>query len=252
MILAALAAFWVKTGAVDMASMATGKTPPSHSYRMAKIRERQAKERRRLAGDPDLRGGMTMVARHWYLDACEDLDHWRANRHATKPERKAARASRREQREGFTSRWGWRAGDPMPEGVVDGEVVDETSEFTPDPPPSSPRSRARPTGPGTTSSPPPAGPGARRPTRTTTTTTSTTVIREEAAATVPGKEVVPISSAEDALRPPLPHRRLMLMFMLADAGFDPNAEAIGRMTSEEVDGAIAALLEHERATRAAY
>lgn len=248
MILAALAAFWVKTGVVDMASMATGKTPPSHSYRMAKIRERQAKERRRLAGDPDLRGGLKMVARHWYLDACEDLDHWRANRHATKPERKAARQKRSEAREGFTSRWGWRKGDPLPDDVVDAEIVDETSEFTPDaPPPSSPRSRARPAGPGT------AGTGARRTTTTTTTTTSSTVTEEKPAPapSAPGAGLTLLTPDESAEKTPLPYRRMVLMTMLSAAGYAPDTEVIGQMSSEEVDGAIAALIAHERALRAA-
>ena len=56
---------------------------------------------------------------------------------------------------------------------------------------------------------------------------------------------------EETLRPPLPHRRMMLITMLANAGYDPDPEAIGRMSSEEVDGAITAMVEHERATRTA-
>ncbi len=231
LILAAVAAFWVKNVALDFSSMATGRTPPSHAYRMAKLREKAAKERRRLASDSDLRGGLKMVLRHCYLDACEDLDAWRAHRHATKPERKAAARARRAEREGFTARWGWRKGDPMPEDIVDAEIVDEDEGFTPDPPPAAATGGAR---PGRTS-------------RTTTTTTTTSTVTEEE----PGSDVVLLNPDEETVKPPLPHRRMVLMTMLASAGFAPNTEAIGRMTSEEVDGAIAALIAHERATRAA-
>ncbi|MGW5880268.1 hypothetical protein ACWFMI_27350 [Nocardiopsis terrae] len=237
LILAAVAAFWVKNVALDFSSLATGKTPPSHAYRMAKMREKAAKERRRLASDPDLRGGLKMVLRHCYLDACEDLDAWRAHRHATRPQRRAAARQRRQAKERFTSRWGWRKGDPMPDDVIDAEIVDEEEGFTPDPQPgAAPRGAGR------------ARPHRGQDTRTTTTTTTTssTVTREKGPAA--DREVVPITPAEDALRPPLPHRRLMLMFMLAEAGFDPNAESIGQMSEDEVDAAIRALLEHERAT----
>lgn len=243
LILAAVAAFWIKNAATDVMALTTGKTPPSHAYRMAKIREKQARERRRWEADQDRRGGLKMVARHWYLDACEDLDHWRAHRHATKPERKAARQARRAERAGFTSWWGWRRRDPMPDDIIDAEIVDDEHEFAPDEPP--------PTA-GETTTPPPSNTsqGTRR-RRTTTTTTSTVTEEEETApASTPGVEVVLMAPDEETLKPPLPHRRMMLMTMLANAGYDPDPEAIGRMSSEEVDGAITAMVEHERATRA--
>ena len=235
LILAAIAALWIKNAALDFGHMATGRTPPSHAYRMARLREQAAKRRR--AFDPDTRGGLGMVARHWYLDACEDLDHWRAHRHATKPERRAARQRRREAREGFTARWGWRKEDPMPEDIVDAEIVDETKGFTPDPPPAAAK-----------------GPGRARPgqtSRTTTTTTTSSTVTEEEARPAPGSGVAVLNPDEEAVRPPLPHRRMVLMTMLATAGYTPDTEAIGRMTSEEVDGAITALIAHERATRSA-
>lgn len=241
LILAAVAAFFVKNAALDFGHLATGRTPPSHAYRMAKLREKAAKERRRMAGDPDLRGGLKMVARHWYLDACEDLDAWRATRHATKPERKAAARARRAERKGFTARWGWRTGDPMPEDIVDAEIVDEDEGFTPQAPP------AAATG----------GSGGARPgrssqhTTTTTTTTTSSTVTEEAASSAPGSEVAVLNPDEETVKPPLPHRRMVLMTMLATAGYAPDTEAIAQMTSEEVDGAIAALIAHERATRAA-
>ncbi len=239
LILAAVAAFWVKNVALDFGHLATGRTPPSHAYRMAKLRQKAARERRRLEADPDLRGGLKMVLRHCYLDACEDLDAWRAHRHATKPERKAARRRRRAEREGFTARWGWRPSDPMPDDVIDAEIVDEDEGFTPDPPP------AAATG----------GPGRARPnrtsSRTTTTTTASSTVTEEEPRPAPGSDVAVLNPDEQSEKPPLPYRRLVLMSMLADAGYAPDTEAIGRMTSEEVDAAITALIAHERAARTA-
>ncbi|TMZ66963.1 hypothetical protein EMG21_28785 [Klebsiella pneumoniae] len=239
LILAAIAALWIKNAALDFGHMATGRTPPSHAYRMARLREQAAKRRR--AFDPDTRGGLGMVARHWYLDACEDLDHWRAHRHATKPERRAARQRRREAREGFTARWGWRKEDPMPEDIVDAEIVDETKGFTPDP------------------DPPPAaatqGPGRARPGRTSRRTTRTTAtsstVTEEEARPAPGTDVAVVTPDEQGVRPPLPHRRMVLMTMLATAGYDPDVEAIGGMDEDQVDAAIEALIAHERAARSA-
>lgn len=236
LILAAVAAFWVKNVALDFGHLATGRTPPSHAYRMAKLREKAAKEKRRLAADPDLRGGLGMVLRHCYLDACEELDAWRAHRHATRPERKAAARARRADREKFTARWGWRREDPMPDDIVDAEIVDENEGFTPDPPPAPPTG-ARP------------GRSSRRTTTTTTTTSST--VTEEETRPAPGTDVVLLTPDEESVKPPLPHRRMVLMTMLATAGYDPDIQAIGQMTSEEVDGAIAALIAHERATRTA-
>lgn len=245
LILAAVAAFWVKNVALDFGSLATGKTPPSHAYRMAKLREKAAREQRRLAADPDLRGGLKMVARHCWLDACEDLDAWRAHRRATRPERKAARQAKREQRQGFTARWGWRPSDPMPEDVIDAEIVDETTRFTPDaPPPGAARGGSGAPG----ASRPRPGRTSRTATSTTTTTTTSSTVTED---TAPGSDVVLLTPDESTEKPPLPHRRMVLMTMLASAGFAPDTEAIGRMGEEEVDGAITALIAHERATRGA-
>lgn len=240
LILAALAAMWCKNVALDFGSLATGKTPPSHAYRMAKLREKAAKERRRQLSDPDMRGGLKMVARHCWLDACEDLDTWRANRRATRPERKAARQARREHRQGFTARWGWRSSDPLPDDVIDAEVVDEDTVFTPDAPP-----------PGAAAGGGASGAARPRPRRTTRTSTTTTTTTSTVTKETPGAEIVLLTPDEETVRPPLPHRRMVLMTMLASAGFTPNIEAIGRMSSEEVDGAITALIAHERATRGA-
>lgn len=84
-----VAAMIVRRGAVDMTAMATGRTPPSHAYRMAKL-EREP--------DPDQRGGIRRVLRHWYLDACEDVDEWRATRRMSRPERRARREERKAKR----------------------------------------------------------------------------------------------------------------------------------------------------------
>ena len=238
LILAAVAAFWVKNVALDFTSLATGKTPPSHAYRMAKLREKAARERRRLAADPDMRGGLGMVLRHCYLDACEELDAWRAGRHASRPERRAAARERRRDKEKFTARWGWRREDPMPDDadeVIDAEIVDEDEGTTPGPRPAS------------------EGPGGARSGRSSrrTTTTTTTVTEEETTARPAGAEVAVVNPDEETVKAPLPHRRMVLMTMLATAGYAPDTDAIARMTSEEVDGAIAALVAHERATREA-
>lgn len=83
----------VRRGAVDVTAMATGRTPPSHAYRMAKLSKQQKQ------ADPDGRGGMRRVMRHWYLDACEDVDEWRANRRLSRPERRARRAERKAKRQ---------------------------------------------------------------------------------------------------------------------------------------------------------
>ena len=237
LILAAVAAFWVKNVALDFTSLATGKTPPSHAYRMAKLREKAAREKRRLAADPDMRGGLKMVLRHCYLDACEELDAWRAGRHASRPERRAAARERRQAKDKFTSRWGWRREDPMPDDadeVIDAEIVDEDDGSSTPPPASGGRGGAR------------SGRSSRR------TTTTTTVTEEETTTARPaGAEVAVVTPDEETVKAPLPHRRMVLMTMLATAGYAPDTDAIARMTSEEVDGAIAALVAHERATREA-
>jgi hypothetical protein len=231
LILAAVAAFVVKNAFVDTYAMATGKTPPSHAYRMAKLKEQAAKERRRLAADPDTRGGLRMVARHWYLDACEDVDHWRAHRHETKPERKAARQRRRAERARLIREWAERhvpdlhedvdSGPDPDDDIIDAEIVDEEPQPRPE---EGPRPRPRPERPVPDEEPQP------RPSSSS--------------------ELDVLFPDENAQRPPLPYRRLVLMTMLAAAGYAPNTEAIGAMTSQEVDAAITALIEHERATRA--
>ena len=87
-----VAAMIVRRGAVDVAAMTTGRTPPSHEYRMAKMAQQQNP-------DPDRRGGVKRIMRHWYLDACEDVDEWRANRRLSRPERRARRAERKAKRQ---------------------------------------------------------------------------------------------------------------------------------------------------------
>jgi hypothetical protein len=231
LILAAVAAFWVKNVALDFSALATGKTPPSHAYRMAKLREKAAKERRRLEADPDNRGGLKMVLRHCYLDACEDVDHWRANRHKTKPQRKAAARRRRAERARLIREWAERhvpdlkddvdSGPGPDDDIIDAEIVDEE----PNPRPEEPRPRPRPERPVPDEEPQP------RPSS--------------------NSEVEVLFPDENAQRPPLPYRRLVLMTMLAAAGYAPDTEAIGRMDEAEVDAAIAALIAHERATRTA-
>lgn len=82
-----VAALIVRRGVVDVVAMATGRTPPSHAYRMARLTLQPEP-------DPDQRGGVRRVFRHWYLDACEDVDEWRATRRMSRPERRARRAAR--------------------------------------------------------------------------------------------------------------------------------------------------------------
>jgi hypothetical protein len=230
LILAAVAAFVVKNAFVDTYAMATGKTPPSHAYRMAKLKEQAAKERRRLAADPDTRGGLKMVARHWYLDACEDVDHWRAHRHQTKPQRKAAAKRRRAERARLIREWAERhvpdlhddvTGPDADDDIIDAEIVDEEPRPRPEEGP-----RPRPEQPVPDEPEPQPRPSS-------------------------SSEVDVLFPDEHAEKPPLPYRRLVLMTMLAAAGYAPNTEAIGRMDEDEVDAAIAALIAHERATRTA-
>jgi len=245
LILSMIIAATLKNSVVDTVAMATGKTPPSHAYRMAKLKERAATERRRVEFDPDTRGGVRMLLRHWYLDACEDVDHWRANRHRTKPQRKAAARRRRREREQRIRDWAARhvptdeppgghehggrgrkhqAQDENEDGqdIVDAEIVDEG--FTP----------------------PPAG--GDRPEESPFGDTDTTTVEDEPSGPA-GTEVAVVHPDEETLKAPLPHRRMVLMTMLATAGYAPDTDAIAHMTSEEVDGAIAALVAHERATR---
>lgn len=242
LILSMIIAATLKNAAVDTVAMATGKTPPSHAYRMAKLREKAAREQRRLESDPDTRGGARMLLRHWYLDACEDVDHWRAHRHRTKPQRKAAARRRRREREQRIRDWAAKyvptdehLGDHEPAGhgsdrrttrddsdIVDAEIVDENEGSTP-PPTGSDR------------------PGAP----------FTTTVTEDEPSGPAGTEVAVLHPDEETVKPPLPHRRMVLMTMLATAGYAPDTDAIAQMTSEEVDGAIAALVAHERATRTA-
>lgn len=84
-----VAALLVRRGVVDVVAMATGRTPPSHAYRMALLQQ---------APDPDQRTGLRRVFRHWYLDACEDVDEWRATRRMSRPERRARRQERKAKR----------------------------------------------------------------------------------------------------------------------------------------------------------
>ncbi len=228
LILAMVIAAVVKNAAVDTVAMATGKTPPSHAYRMAKLRAQEAEAKRRLASDPDHRGGAKMLLRHWYLDACEDVDHWRAHRHKTRPERQAAARARRRERERRIREWAAQyvptdedesAAEREDEDIIDAEIVDEEPEH------------------------------AKTRRRSRTTTTTTTVTEEESTTRPAGDEVAVLTPDEESVKPPLPHRRMVLMTMLANSGYAPDTEAIAQMSSEEVDGAIAALVAHERATR---
>ncbi|MGI5122835.1 hypothetical protein ACQEU5_25290 [Marinactinospora thermotolerans] len=237
LIIAMVFAAVVKNGVVDTAAMATGKTPPSHAYRMAKLKAEQAMLQ--AAMDPskvrtspvDLRGGARMVLKHWYLDACEDVDHWRANRRKTRPERRAAKAERRRRRAETIRRWARRD-----DGIVDAEIVDEDTAFTPDPEPSVQEQ-----------------PEQDRPRRTRTwrrtTTTEEVEVEEEGPEPEPQEPQVVYLPVPESQRPPLAHRRMVLISMLAGAGYEPDLEAISRMTGEEVDRAIEALVAHQQRER---
>lgn len=238
LILAGVAAFFVKNAAVDTMAMATGKTPPSHSYRMAKLRAEQAQQRRKERADPDMRGGLKMVARHWYLDACEDLDHWRAHRHATKPQRKAAARQRRAERVRRMREWAAQY-VPEDEGILDAEIVDEYEE------PAAEQGPEQGPGPAPDQEPgPEPGPRKRGRRRRTTTT-------EETEEEVVGQDLVPASvDQEQGEQAPLPHRRMVLATLIADAGHTPDWQAIAQLDSRAVDEAIAAVLAHQRLARA--
>lgn len=118
-------AFLIKRGVVDVAAMATGRTPPSHAYRMAKLKQKQ--QERQVEADPDTRGGFKRVLAHWYRDACEDVDEWRANRRKTRPERKAAKAERKRRRQGLIDRARQRMRAKIP-GVDDEVPVPEVPD----------------------------------------------------------------------------------------------------------------------------
>ncbi|MEU3020190.1 hypothetical protein ABZ635_22665 [Nocardiopsis sp. NPDC007018] len=226
LILAGVVAFFIKNAAVDTAAMVTGKTPPSHSYRMAKLREQAARDRRKAQADDDPRGGLGMVFRHWYLDACEDLDHWRAYRHATRPERREAARRRREDRAWRIREWAAQY-VPTDEDIQDAEVVDETP-----------------------SPPEPEWPRPRRRRRRTTTTTEEEEFEFEPFEGVEG-EVVPFGDQGEGERLPLSHRRMVLATMIADAGHTPNWEVINEMDSDQVDEAISGLIALRRGERTA-
>ena len=87
--------------------------------------------------------------------------------------------------------------------------------------------------------------------RTTRTTATSSTVTEEEARPAPGTDVAVVTPDEQGVRPPLPHRRMVLMTMLATAGYDPDVEAIGGMDEDQVDAAIEALIAHERAARSA-
>lgn len=231
LILAGVAAFFVKNAFVDTAAMVTGKTPPSHSYRMAKLKAEAAKERRKAEADPDHRGGLGMVFRHWYLDACEDLDHWRAMRHYSKPERKAAAQARREERLWRIREW---AAQYVPTEDETFDDVDPESGRAPDPEPEPeaewPRWRRR---------------------RKRTTTTEEEVEEVEVIELSDDTTVVPFAYQDEGERPPLPHRRMVLATMIADAGHTPDWEVIGQMDSDQVDEAISGLIALRRGERTA-
>lgn len=93
-------------GIKDTAAIAKGQPPPSHAYRMAKL---QAKQDNGGAGARGAGGAgartartrritLTDLMRHWWEDALEDADHWRAHRHKSRPERKEARKAWRQRR----------------------------------------------------------------------------------------------------------------------------------------------------------
>lgn len=229
LILAAVAAFFCKNAVVDTTAMLTGKTPPSHSYRMAELRAKN----RRYEDDPDHRGGLKMVARHWYLDACEDLDHWRANRHATRPERKAAARARREERLRRIREW---AEQYLPDDVEDGDEDDFEPRRTPDPEPQPEPEPERPR-------------GRRR--RKRTTTTEEEVEEVEVIELSDDTTLVPFGYQDQEERPPLPHRRMVLATMIADAGHEPDWEVIAQMDSDQVDQAISGLIVLRRGERTA-
>lgn len=99
-------------GIKDTAAILKGQSPPSYAYRTAKL---AASERERKAanaliqqaidkGEPipaalePRRIRIKDLMRHWWEDALEDADAWRARRHKTRPERKGARKARLEEK----------------------------------------------------------------------------------------------------------------------------------------------------------
>jgi hypothetical protein len=294
LIIAMVFAAMVKNGVVDTAAMATGKTPPSHAYRMARLKAEQAM----AAADPskvrtspvDLRGGAKMVAKHWYLDACEDVDHWRANRRSTRPERKAARQARKDKRARVIREWaekhlpddadkaGGRTAGEQPGGagagaepqpgaatagtgnsttgkptsgaagaaaeddVIDAEVVDDPATERPAAGSSrrtaggSWKRRGRSAGAGGWSAGRPA------PARYT-------------ARDVTSKERAVVLYLQEGRRHagdvPLSVRRIVLAALITEAGYIPDMDAVDRMSGEQVDEALRALIARLRHPAAA-
>lgn len=106
LILASLVTWGTAGGGVkDTAAILKGQSPPSYAYRTAKLAatERERKAAHALIQQAIAKGQPIPPAleprririkdlmRHWWEDALEDADAWRARRHGSRHERRAAR-----------------------------------------------------------------------------------------------------------------------------------------------------------------
>lgn len=110
MLLAALVTWGTAGGGIkDTSAILKGQTPPSVAYRTARL---ASDEKRWRAWEKAVASGQPLpaaleprririkdLARHWWEDALADADAWRAQRHKSRPERKAARKARKSEKE---------------------------------------------------------------------------------------------------------------------------------------------------------
>ncbi|QUX26379.1 MULTISPECIES: hypothetical protein [Nocardiopsis] len=115
LVIAALVTWGTAGGGIkDTSAILKGQTPPSVAYRTARMaadKERLRAWERALAEGRPLPAALEPrririkdLARHWWEDALEDVDAWRAGRRLSRPERKAARAARKEEKKSLISR----------------------------------------------------------------------------------------------------------------------------------------------------
>ncbi|MEU0237579.1 hypothetical protein ABZ234_07805 [Nocardiopsis sp. NPDC006198] len=115
LILAGLLTWGTAGGGIkDTAAILKGQTPPSVAYRTARMahdeKRLRAWEKAMATGKPlppalePRRIRIKDLARHWWEDALDDADAWRAERHLSRPERKKARKERHEKKKALVKK----------------------------------------------------------------------------------------------------------------------------------------------------